>query len=792
MLKVTVWSILLVTAVWALDTRFGLAPPLGRVLSPCTGFWQNAEPLNDTNSFSIRLNGINRDVVVKYDTDAVPHLFAHSNYDLYFAQGFITARDRLWQMDLQARTASGRLAEIFGDRALDGDVHYRRLGLSFAAENALELVLADQDTKEMLMGYTAGVNAYIRQLTKATYPVEYKLFDCKPEEWRPVNTLVTLKLIAETLTGGESDFDMENALGVMGKNSISELFSRSFRYPVIPDSAKGVYTAAPGISRTDVLGSNNWAISDEKSANGFPILANDPHLKLTLPSIWYQLQLEDPGSNAYGVSIPGVPGIVVGFNGSSAWGVTNASADVTDWYRIAFKDSTRNEYRYNGEWAPTVKRVEKYKVRGGVDFYDTTFYTRQGPVVYDGRNHKKTGLLNPAGDLEGFSLRWTMHDPSNELKALYLLDRAKNYEDYRAAIAFFNCPAQNFVFADKKNIAMTSSGKFPLRNDDRWKYLRDGSLPADDWQGWIPMDKTPFMEDPSRGYVSSANQVLAGHDYGWFIPGDFALPYRAARINESLDRMTNANVDSMRLLQMDSYSEMAAEVLPDLLKYVDRNDIGIGHGKEIFTDLATWDYRFDTSSRAATVFTAWWSELNRGIWGSIMERKGVQMPWPDYCKTVSILTKDTDSRWIGFVKSPVKGALGDIVNAAFEKALYQLRRRYGQYGENWAWGKVSYCSITNLTNIPAFSVRFNGVGGAPNTIDAIAGQVGPSWRMVVALGPSVKGYGILPGGQSGNPGSYFYDNQIPSWQGGRLNELLYLDSPGDMRTQMRSTLTFKP
>jgi len=791
-LKATVSIVLLCLVVWIFNTRIGLMPPIGKVLDPGHGIWKNADPLNTSGTMNITTARPRSDILVNYDKDGIPHIFADDEFDLYYAQGFVTARDRLWQMEMQVRLAAGRLSEVFGRRSLGRDIFYRRLGLASAAEIALDSAMKDPGTRIALEAYSAGVNAYIHQLDPSSCPIEYKLFDCRPQEWNPLSSLLTLKLVGETLTGGESEFNMSNARMCFGREVANELFDQAFQddEPVIPTSVSLPRVTNSGPARTETPGSNNWAVSGSRSANGFPLLANDPHLKLTLPSIWYQLQMQSPHMSVYGVSVPGIPCVVIGFNRDVAWGMTNAAADVADWYHIEFRDSSMKEYRYNGKWEPAMCRIERYQLANSGVAYDTIVYTRQGPVVYDSRTHVKRDYPRQKGMTEGFALRWTIHEKSNDLKTFYLLNKAKSMDDYRKALTYFSCPAQNFVYAGRdKNIAMVSSGRFPLRNQGQGEFILDGSLSGDEWKGWIPMDHVPWVENPARGFVSSANQVLTGPEYPYYIPGHFSLPYRAQRINDRLSTMCPASVDSLRLLQNDSYSGIAAATLPSLLSRL--HPERIRNGEEMVRSLKEWDYTFEKNSTAATVFATWWSELYTAIWKDEMESKHMALTWPDYRKTVYLVVNDTNSHWIDNINTPGKETLGDIADASFQKALYELRRKYGPLGDSWKWGNTHVCSIPYIAGIPSFGIGFAGVSGAPNTINALSDQFGPSWRMVVELGPTVKGYGILPGGQSGNPGSYYYDNLLRNWQEGALHELLFLHTENDAKDHIQYTLILK-
>jgi len=585
-LAVAVFAITL-ALLYALQIKIGDIPPIGNILNPCTGFWQNAESKNAVPDQQLKVDGLQGKVIIHYDEHRVPHIFAENDHDLYYAQGYITAHDRLWEMDIQTRNASGRLSEIIGAKALEVDRYHRRIGMTYGAENTLRGMMKNPVSKMMIEAYSAGVNSYIHHLSKKDYPLEFKLLDYAPEEWKPINCAYLLKLMSETLAGGSDDFAMTNDLKVFGAQDVNDLFPDYpfHEDPIIPTGTKWDFKALPlpkpsadfiaqmtaGIKpkeRIPGIGSNNWAIAGNKSANGYPILANDPHLNLTFPSIWYQVQLSSPTVNVYGVSLPGAPCVVIGYNQNISWGVTNVGADVLDWYQVKFRDKTKNEYWYNNKWNKTSKRVEVINIRGGKPLCDTVIYTHHGPVVYDNTSQKpKDDHENvPVGD----ALRWIAHDESDDFMTFYLLNRGKNYDDYRKALTYYIAPAQNFIFADKeKDIAITPNGKFPLKFREQGKYILDGSDPANNWQGWIPYDQNPTVKNPARGFVSSANQSLTDQTYPYYINWDFELYDRAKRINDLLSAIKNANTDSIRLMQMDDYSMRAHDVLPQMLKYID-------------------------------------------------------------------------------------------------------------------------------------------------------------------------------------------------------------------------------
>jgi penicillin amidase len=387
-------------------------------------------------------------------------------------------------------------------------------------------------------------------------------------------------------------------------------------------------------------------------------------------------------------------------------------------------------------------------------------------------------------------MHWTLYEPSNDLKAFYLLNRAGDYGEYRKALDLLNCPAQNFVFADNsRDIAMTVAGKIPIRRDNNSEYVLDGSRDENNWAGWIPDDQKPAARNPAAGFVSSANQSLTDSAYPYLLPGNYGDPSRAIRINERLNAMNGATVDSMRVLQNDAYSEIAKNVLPALLKRLDKKNEESAHAE--VSELGHWDFNFHGTSEAASIFQEWWNQLYTQIWEDDIAHAPYRIPWPDDAKTVNIILRDTTSHWINNAETGKKETMTSLVNVSFQKCIETLRTKYGPLGTTWQWGNVRSSVIHHLAGIDAFSCMVTNGDGAPNTINALSNNFGPSWRMVVELGPVVKGYGVLPGGESGNPGSYFYDNSIRAWQEGKLNDMLFLNDKNDNSTGILETLDIK-
>jgi len=779
---------------YTLNTKFGDLPPMLKFLNPFTGFWQNAETLSPAKKKKLVLKNAHDEIEILFDDRMIPHVFAQNDHDVYYAQGYVTAMHRLWQMDFQTRFAAGRISEVVGEKAIDVDKYQRRMGMVYGAENSLEGMMADPHSREMLLAYTEGINDYIKSLDKRKLPVEYKLLDFKPEKWTPIKCALLLKQMSAVLAMGSDEFYMTNVLKKYGPEITKDLFpDYPFKEdPIIPVGTKWDFKPLPipptpksftemmstGIAtqqKVEGIGSNNWAVSGVKTASGFPVLANDPHLDLTLPSIWYQIQLHAPGLNTYGVSLPGAPGVIIGFNQHIAWGVTNVAADVLDFYQIKFKDDKHQEYWYNNKWNVTKPRYETIKIKGAQDIIDTVYYTHHGPIVY----FQKPNYSRANNVPTGHALRWIAHDKSNELKTFYLMNRAKNYDDYRSALPYFTAPAQNFIFASADNdIAITPNGKFPLKWKNQGKFILDGTDPTNDWQGWIPASQNPTVKNPPRNFVSSANQSSTDPTYPHYINWEFAPYERGKRINDRLAAMKNINTDSMRNLQMDSYSIMAENLLPSILPLINNLALNATQ-KESYNLITKWDKYFDAKSVAASVFDLWTKRLATEIWDDKFGDAEMPMRYPSRDRTIELIQKDPNSKWFDNVKTSKKETLTDLVNSSFKYACDSLERKYGPIGEEWQWGNFKNSNVPHLAKIPGFGSKKLLIGGSKSTVNALSETNGPSWRMVIELGKTPKGHGVYPGGQSGNPGSPFYDNMIDTWAEGKLYDLFFMQSPTD-------------
>ncbi len=795
-----------------LNRPLGSIPALGRLFSPFEGFWQNGEHSDAPVENRLNLEGLKDEVHVSFDDNRVAHVFAKNDDDLYFVQGYLVASERLWQMEFYTLAASGRLSEIVGEKALELDRYNRRLGMADAAKKVYENGSKNPIFNNVLNAYAAGVNAYIKQLTYKKLPVEYKIIGYEPEAWSPQKTILMMMNMRNVLNGGSDDFRMSNILSSYGMETLSDLFPNypGNESPIIPNGTKWDFkpiqtpavpaqiAAAPEQalafdipSHSPEIGSNNWAVGGEKSATGLPILANDPHLQLTLPSIWYQMQLSSPTLNVYGACLPGAPGIIIGFNKDVAWGVTNVGSDVMDFYQIKFKDASKKEYWYNGSWKATTQRIEEFKIKGKESLIDTVFSTHHGPIVYNKASDKNFNKNIPSGH----AMRWVaLESEGTDLMTFYYLNRAKNYADYRKALTYYVAPAQNFIFASNLNdISITPNGKLPLKWKEQGKFILDGSNPAHDWQGWIPVEQNPSVKNPPRGFVSSANQFSADPTYPYYLGWKFAPSERAIRINERLEKMQKATTDSLRLLQNDNFNVEARRALPILMNILG-NEPSL-QKNEAFQIVRQWNMQNNAQEVGASIFDKWVKELRYALWEDDFPTKDEKRPmiYPSRDRTWELLSKTPDAKWFDNKTTPAKlETAKDIVLGSFLASIDSLTKNHGKLNaENWAWANVKSTDINHLGRIPGFGRQNIANGGGAGMVNATTELNGPSWRMVVQLDKEwPKAYGLYPGGQSGNPGSKFYDNMIDKWTKGELNELLFMKTKDETNKRIIASCTF--
>lgn len=801
----------------------GPLPPLGPLLDPVRGVWGAVAYATLPDSATIDIPGLAGPVEIRYDQRGVPHLYATSEEDVTRALGYVVARDRLFQMELQARAGAGTLTELVGAVAIPADSEVRHLGMPRGAEQKLAALPADSRSRRLLEAYADGVNAYIDRAPTAEWPVEYKLLARRPSRWQPLHTLNLYARMGWTLAYLSGERERIAAQALVGEAAARALFPAHtpIQEPIQPNGsgaprvdraaippAGAVDSAAlallPLWPRAHAAGedaevarsfaSNNWAVAPARSRSGHALLAGDPHLGLTLPSIWYEVHLVVPGVlDVYGVTIPGSPGVVIGFTRDLAWSLTNTGADVLDFYRETVDDQERPaRYLLDDEWKPLERRQEIYRdKRGRALRVDTVRYSHRGPL------QRVNG--------EWVSMRWTVNEPSDLVGAFHDAQGATTAQQFLDLFARdYFAPAQNVIVADRAGtIAIRSTGHYPVRpaGSDGLAIL-DGATSASDWTGFWPVERYPQAVNPAQGYLASANQEPIDPQAATAYLGyDAAFePWRALQINRLLRANAQVTVDDMRRFQTDpgsvradwfsAYMRNAAQVV--------RTRGGAG-ASLVAADslLGAWDRRYTVGNTGAILFETALGEVVRRTWDELIPAGDSVRAATPSSAMLYVLMADSTSAWWDDRRTP--GVTEDrdaIVAQALAAAYDTLRARHGAPGDGgWAWGTVVSARVEHLLGLPGFSARGLPVQGGRGTLNPSVqnGSYGASWRMVVELGPTIRALGTYPGGQSGNPASPRYADRLRLWTQGDL-ELLTVPASleGFPAAQVTSRLTLVP
>lgn len=795
---------LLAVLIGAMNQNIGKVPPLGKFFDPHHGFWRNADPIDLQSEFSLDGLPIMSDARVAIDARGVPHVFASNESDLYFLQGFLTAKDRLWQMEFQTHAAAGRISELIGEKAIHFDIEQRRMGMVVAAQAALDAFGSDTVYRNVVQSYTDGVNAYISSLNRDQLPFEYRLLNYAPEAWTPLKSSLLLKYMAKMLTGTERDRENTALFELLGEERFRELYPEQnlLSDPVVPGPNWG--SIGPDSSEANIsfgatpanterppknLGSNNWAVHGSRTESGLPILCNDPHLRLSLPAIWYEIQLNAPSINCYGVSLPGAPGITLGFNKDVAWGVTNAGRDVRDYYRIEWKDETKSEYKTGDDWKAASFRIDTFLVRNSDPVYDTVRITEFGPVAYE-------------EDGQEFAFWWAAHEPSNELRTFYLLNRAKNVDDYKEALTTYSCPGQNFAFADNSNtIALSQQGNFPARQIEHGRFIMEAAS-APPIPDRIPQPENPIIINPERGFVSSANQAVADTTYPYYYTGIFE-EFRNRTINRTLEADSSVSVQDMMDLQNNSYNLLAAQALPIMMELLDTNRFVNKEDERLaYGQLLEWtDHVNERGHIGPTVFQIWWDELNNLIYDEMnssyydqgkyfehswkemsetgkayLDMKDAKYVYPMATVTIDLLKNHPDHEIFDHKFSDGKiDVAADMVYDAFYWTSIKFNEIIEYELNEPHWGLYQDTRLQHLARVEALGSPNLFIGGNENAPNAMTATHGPSWRVIVELDKDwPRAYGVYPGGQSGNPGSPNYYGSLDKWMEAKYDTLLFM------------------
>ena len=783
-------GIVLALVVGASLWRLGPLPRLGEFLDPAHGVWTVARQAELPAHSAAAIPGLSAPVHVLYDDRAVPHIFASSELDAVRALGYVVARDRLLQLEVQWRAGAGRLTELLGPRLLGVDRESRGLGLADAAAHRFSELSATDPNRRLLDAFADGVNTRIRELGPRDIPLEYHLLGRRPAPWAPINSLHLFGRMGWTLASSDLEEQQRRARAIVGPAAADALYpvhspiqeplvpngQLAPRYDVvnIPPPERPADSTTPAVAgpepqssawegaRLEALGSNNWAVSPARTAGGHALLAGDQHLEMSLPSIWYEVHLVVPDSlDVYGVTIPGAPGVLIGFNRDLAWTFTNTEADVQDRYaEVVDNESHPTQYRIDGGWRPIRLEEERYlDPRGGVVLVDTIRFTHRGPLTRE-------------ADGRWVSARWTILESGLELNSFSRAARANTAQAWLDSMVAYQAPAQNMLVADRAGtIAIRSTGRFPLRPVVRGDLVQRGDTSAADWTGDWPLTMLPQAINPLQEYLASANQEpIDPRVNPRYLGANWYSPWRAIRINQLLRADSSVTPDAMRRYQTDPGSPAADLFVPAFFgaarRFPDRDSL-----QTAVRLLAQWDRRYTKDNTRAVLYEAAIRQLTALLWDELawVPPDGPPPPSPPATAIVAALLQDPTNRWWDDHRTPQVEDRDALLAEALVQAYAETVHRYGDPdGGRWRWDRVRHASINHLLRIPAFSALDVPVQGGQSTLNPSSGDgsFGPSWRMVVELGPEVRGWGTYPGGQSGNPASSHYVDRVHGWSDG--------------------------
>ncbi|WP_020392701.1 penicillin acylase family protein [Kribbella catacumbae] len=800
---------------------------------------------------TVELTGLDADVEVVRDGNGIPQIYADQPSDLFAAQGYVHAQDRFFEMDFRRHVTAGRLAELFGKDALETDKFVRTLGWRRVAEK--ELGLLTPTTRQYLDDYARGVNAYLGTHAGSGLSLEYAVLSLKgtdyhPEPWTAADSLAWLKAMAWDLGGNMDDEITRTKLAA--KYPVSNIASLYPDYPydrnepIIPTGTVtkgGTFTAAPPgaearramltkdllksldtvdkvakglpqlIGRGDGIGSNSWVVSGEHTTSGKPLLANDPHLGATMPGVWTQVGLHcnNVGTrcpyDVSGFSFSGLPGVVIGHNGSISWGFTNLDPDVADLYLEKF--SGPDAVVYDNKVRPLVKREETFKVAGQDKVEKITVReSRHGPIISDvGDDQREAGELAAkrlkSPEAYGVALQWTALTPGRTADALFAINRAQNWKDFRAAAALFEVPSQNLVYADREgHIGYQAPGRVPIRNVG----VGDWPVPGWDsryhWKGYIPFEAMPTEADPDDGIIVTANQAVVPKTYPYHLTDDWDYGYRSQQILDRIRAAGKLDANAMASIQLDTKNRNAEALVPYLL-HVQINDEFDRQGQDT---LRNWDFTQPADSAPAAYFNIVWRNLLELTFHD-------QLPegaWPDggsrWFEVMRKLITQPNSTWWDNLGTPQRESRDDILREALVNGRSEITTKMAREPSSWKWGRLHKLTLTNQTlgesGIGVVDKLFNRgpyeLGGGSSLVNATAWDASkgygvtavPSMRMVVDLSDFDKSRWINLTGVSGHAFMSNYTDQTKLWVRGET--LPWAFTRGAVEATRKHTLTF--
>ena len=756
---------------------------------------------NLTYSGEKEISGLQQTVDIFTDNYGVPHIFAQNESDLFFAAGYQTARDRLFQISLVVSASRGSLAAFFGDNYLKDDIYLRTWGIHKTAKEILNNT--DQKTIKTLQSTCDGINARIDELD-GKYPLEFKLLRVKPLKIKPVDIIAYGRLMAHDL---QQSWKPEILFGLLleylGSEKLNELFPiyEPFR-PTISEGNKyknlkllfsSIWnheikirdlTGANGVS----IGSNSWVVSGKKSTTGKPILANDPHLKFTQPSKWYEMHLKGGAYNVSGAFLPGFPLPVLGQNEKIAWGFTNIMADDIDFFIEKIHPENPNKYKHDNKWLDIVSRKETISLKEGKDTTIIIRETHHGPIISD---------IHPLLKEKDYaiSMSWVGNKITNEISALSKFSLVKNWNEFSTIVSEFSVPGQNIIYADTLgNIGWRAAALIPIRKDGGSLLPRPGWDSDYDWKGFIPFDEMPYIYNPKKGYIATANNKIVDDSFPYYISNQWAEPSRIERIEEWIESKEKLSPNDMKLLQNDRLSSFAREVTPNILKHLP-NTLS-GNQKTAYEYLINWDFIESPNSSAALVFHVILDELLNNIYKDeldLVDEKAfdalVHFSMLPY-RNIHWVLSTGKSSWIDDVRTKNKTeSIEEIIISSFERAINRIENEVGVNPTVWSWGALHTLThphplgkIKLLDLLFGFNVGPYTTGGSSMTVnkgeyevlDGFDQSVGASFRRIVDMNNMNLTQFIIPTGQSGQQNSPHYLDQAHLYNKG-LYRTTYMD-----------------
>ncbi len=729
------------------------------------------------------------------DENGIPFINASNENDAAFALGYVHAQDRLFQMDLLRRAAEGRLSEIIGSKTLQFDIMFKTIGLDRIASQTIKQT--DKKLSDFLIAYSNGVNQFINE-SKGNLPFEFDALHYEPYPWKPEHCIILSKFFAWELNiSWWTDLAFSNLIQKLGEEKVTEILPD---YPenaplVIPSSIKASQSISLGLMETDQafrkfisfngthIGSNNWVVNGNLSASGKTIIANDPHLFLQAPGIWYIAVINCKDWNSSGVTLPGTPFITIGKNNFISWVLTNVMADDSDFY-IEKIDVTCKKYLLDGTYKDLSFTNYTIKVKDSLDYKLTVRSTHRGPIISDIHLLNKIYPVKEKNTVQ-LSMRWVGSEITNEFSSYYKINRAKNWEDFKNAIADYSVPGMNFVFADRNNnIGYICGAKIPVRSTSSTTFPFDGSTSASDWQGFVPYDEMPKMFNPSENFIASANNKTIS-DFPYHISNIWEPPSRIERIRQLLNSKPRHTSDDFRKYQLDLISPYAKEITQYFIKAFENVKVKDRDLEISLELLSKWDYSFNKESQAPLIYSVVFNYLLKNIFldemGENLFKQYILVANVPY-RTVRKLLEENYSSWFDNIKTRVTETRDDIIRKSFSDALSFLENNMGYEISFWQWGKIHTLTMKHFFHgsVSAFDKKLSigpfEIGGDGTTVcngeyffnEPYENFLGPSMRFIYDFAKPDEFRIILPTGQSGNPLSVHYHDMTDKWLNGEL------------------------